>query len=107
MNLTSLIPGVGEAHEHVATYGIVAAGLLVLGFAAKAQLAAKGEAAVIPDGKLSLRGLFELLTEFIRSFVDMVIGEHGRKFTPMFTAIFVIVFAVSYTHLTLPTIYSV
>jgi len=92
MNLTSLIPGVGEANEHIATFAIVSTGVLLAGFVAKAQLSAQGDQAVLPDGKFSLRSIFEAITEFIRNFVDMVIGEHGRKYTPMFAAIFTFIF---------------
>jgi F-type H+-transporting ATPase subunit a len=91
-NLTSLIPGVGAENAHVATNAIVVTGLIVAGFAAKASLAAQGDKAVIPDGKVSLKTIFETITEFIQGLVDMVIGEHGRKFTPMFAAIFTFVF---------------
>ncbi len=92
-NLTSLIPGVGEAYEHVATYGAVATLLIFTGVASKSGMKKKGEGAVTPDGHLSSRGLFEMIVEFIQGLVDMVIGHHGRKFIPMFSAIFLIVFA--------------
>lgn len=89
-SLTSLIPGVGEHYSHVATAGIVAGSLVVTSFAAKAALGS-GDQAVIPASKFSLKGVFELLTEFIVGLVDMVIGHHGRKYVPMFAAIFTFV----------------
>jgi F-type H+-transporting ATPase subunit a len=92
-NLISLVPGVGEEYEHVVTYAVVAGGLVAAGFTATSALKKQGAAAVTPDGRLSTRGVFEIITEFIQSFVDMVIGEHGRKYTPMFAAIFTLVFA--------------
>ena len=91
-NLTSLIPGVGHEYSHVATNAIVTAGIIGAGFAAKSALKKQGSAAVTPDGRLSIKGLFELVTEFILGLVDMVIGEHGRKYVPMFAAIFTFVF---------------
>lgn len=89
-NFTSLIPHVGHEYAHVATLGIVTGGLAVTAFAAKKALG-KGEAAVVPADRLSIKGIFELLTEFIVGLVDMVIGEHGRKYVPMFAAIFTFV----------------
>lgn len=89
-SLTSLIPGVGEYYSHVATAGIVSAGLIGATLIARAQLGT-GDAAVIPAGKLSVRGFFEFITEFIQGLADMVIGEHGRAFVPMFAATFTFV----------------
>lgn len=89
-SLTSLIPGVGETYAHVATAGIVSTGLILATVVARAQLG-KGDAAVVPAGRLSVRGFFEFITEFIQGLVDMVIGEHGRAFVPMFAAVFTFV----------------
>ena len=89
-NFTSLIPHVGHEYEHVATLGIVAGGLAVTAVAAKKALG-QGEVSIVPAERLSIKGIFELLTEFIVGLVDMVIGEHGRKYVPMFAAIFTFV----------------
>lgn len=86
-NLTELIPGVGHEYTHVATAGIATAALVVTSFVARAALGS-GEKAIIPTDKFSIRGLFELATEFMAGLVDMVIGHHGRKFIPMFASIF-------------------
>lgn len=86
-NLTSLIPGVGHEYAHVATVGLVATGLVGAALAGKAALGT-GEKAVVPANKLSLRGFFEVITEFIVGLVDMVIGHHGRAYVPMFAATF-------------------
>ncbi len=87
---TSLIPGVGHEYAHVATAGIVTVGLVGASFAAKSALGS-GEVAIIPAGKVSLRGFFELITEFIGGLVDMVIGHEGRKYIPMFASFFTFV----------------
>lgn len=87
---TSLIPGVGHEFAHVATAGIVTGGLVVASFAAKKALG-KGEAAVIPADRFSVKGFFEMITEFIAGLCDMVIGEGGRKYLPMFASFFVFV----------------
>lgn len=89
-SLTALIPGVGHEYAHVATAGIVGAGLIGAAVVARAQLGS-GQAAVIPAKSFSIRGFFEFVTEFIGGLVDMVIGERGRPFIPMFGAIFTFV----------------
>ena len=91
-NFLSLIPGVGEEYEHVATYAAVSAGLIGVGLASKISMNKKGEAAVTPDGYISVQGIFEVITEFIKKNVEMVIGKHGKKYIPFFAAIFTFVF---------------
>jgi F-type H+-transporting ATPase subunit a len=92
-NWTQLIPQVGHDHDRVAiaTLAISSVALCVVALAGRAALGT-GEAAVIPSGKVSLRGILELITEFVTNLVDTVIGERGRHFTPMFTAVFFFVF---------------
>ncbi|PIS10594.1 MAG: ATP synthase F0 subunit A [Bdellovibrio sp. CG10_big_fil_rev_8_21_14_0_10_47_8] len=87
---TSLIPGVGHEYAHVATAGIVTGGLVLASFSAKRALGT-GDAAVVPAARLSLRGLMELITEFIAGLCDMVIGHGGRKYVPMFASFFTFV----------------
>jgi F-type H+-transporting ATPase subunit a len=89
-NWTQLIPGVGHEYSHVATAGIVGGTLILTSFGARAALGS-GDKAVIPADKFSIRGLFELCTEFIAGLADMVIGHHGRKYVPMFAAVFTFV----------------
>jgi F-type H+-transporting ATPase subunit a len=89
-SLTSLIPGVGHEYAHVATAGLVTAGLVTAALAGRAQLGV-GEIAVVPTSKFSLRGFFEFVTEFIQGLVDMVMGEEGRKFLPLFASVFTFV----------------
>lgn len=84
---TQLIPGVHHDNVHVATAAL-ASGVLVI-FALVGRMAlGTGDQAVVPAGRFSLKGLFEVITEFIIGMIDMVIGEHGRKYTPFFAAIF-------------------
>ncbi|MEY4617401.1 MAG: hypothetical protein RJB66_2361 [Pseudomonadota bacterium] len=83
----NLVPGVGEELAHVATAGAVSAIIILAAIVGRASLG-KGDAAVIPAGKFSFKGIFELLTEFIVGLSDMIIGHHGRKFVPFFTALF-------------------
>lgn len=88
-NWTQLIPEIGHNHDRVAvaTFGLVSIALVFVAVAGRAALGT-GETAVMPTGKFSLRGLLEMVTEFVAGLVDTVIGHHARRFTPMFTAVF-------------------
>ncbi len=90
-NWTQLIPGVGHHYAHVATLFLATALLMLMGVRAVYALG-KGENAIIPTNKLSLRGIFEVFTELIGGVATQVIGEHGRAFAPYFTSIFTLIF---------------
>jgi F-type H+-transporting ATPase subunit a len=91
-NWTQLIPGVTHDNVHVATAAASAGVMIVAALAGRLALGS-GEQAVTPAGRFSLKGIFEVVTEFIVGLCDMVIGEHGRKFVPMFAAIFFYIWA--------------
>ncbi len=84
---TSLIPGVGHELAHVATVGIISGGLILAGFIAKTSLG-KGDESIMPAAKFSIRGVVELITEFIAGLADMIIGHGGRKYVPFFATLF-------------------
>ncbi|UOF00389.1 F0F1 ATP synthase subunit A [Bdellovibrio reynosensis] len=86
-NWTQLIPGVGHHYSHVATLGVATVAAAGIGLAARAALG-KGEAAILPASKFSLRGIMEMLTEMMSGLADMVIGEHGKHYVPFFTSVF-------------------
>lgn len=86
-NWLQLLPGVGHTYAHVATLFATSALIALIGVVARVSLG-KGQAAVIPTGKFSVRGIFEVLTEYIGGLSEQVIGHHGRVFAPYFTAIF-------------------
>ncbi len=86
-NWFQLIPGVGHEYTHVATLIAVSALIMLMGVVARVRLGS-GEAAVVPTGKFSVRGVFEVFTEYIGDLADQVIGAHGRSFAPYFAAIF-------------------
>lgn len=89
-NWTQLIPGVGHYYIHIATF--VFTGLLLMILAVTARLAlGTGESSYVPSSKLSIKGLFESLTEFIVAISDMVLGKDGRKYVPMFTSLFFVI----------------
>jgi F-type H+-transporting ATPase subunit a len=89
-NWFQLVPGVTHENVHVAT-GLAVGSLLILGAVAGRVALGTGEAAVAPASRFSVKGVFELLLEFIIGLADMVIGEEGKKFVPMFAAIFLFV----------------
>lgn len=90
-NWLQVVPGVTHDNVHVATAAATGT-LLVVGAVAGRLALGGGAAAVMPAAKFSLKGIFEMIIEFIVSIADMVIGEEeGRKFVPMFAAIFTFV----------------
>ncbi len=91
-NWLLLIPGVNHHNVHVFTFVLASVLLIVVGLLARMSLK-KVSAESGPAGYLGLRGLFESIIEFIVSLVDMVIGEHGRKYVPMFATIFFFILA--------------
>lgn len=94
-NWTQLIPGVDHTDPSavpLATALVAGAGLIAFSIAGRAALGS-GEKAVIPSDKISLKGIVEVITEFIVGLVDMVIGEHGRNFVPLFAAMFLYILA--------------
>ena len=95
-NWTELIPGImpqcaGGEHctnyIHVATFAVGSLLLIAVGIAARVALGS-GEKAILPSAKISIKGFFETIVEFIVAVSDMVIGEEGRKYVPMFCAVF-------------------
>lgn len=81
------LPGVGHEYAHVAT--AAASTLLIVALSVFGKVAlGVGEKAVAPASKFSLKGFFEVLTEFISGLCEMVIGKEGRKFVPLFASIF-------------------
>lgn len=86
-NWTQLIPGVGHHYTHVATLVIASLLIMAMGLAARASLGS-GQSAVVPADRFSLRGIFEVFTEYIGGLSEQVIGHHGRVFAPYFAAIF-------------------
>ncbi len=82
-----MIPGVTHDTVHVATLGLATAAAVAVGFIARAQLGT-GQEAVIPSGRLSIRSLIEMNTEFIYKLANQVIGHNGRAYVPYFSSVF-------------------
>lgn len=86
-NWLQMVPGVTHDNLHVAT-ALATGGVLVVGAVAGKMVLGSGEAAVAPASKFSLKAFYETILEFIVGLTDMVVGEEGRRFVPMFAAIF-------------------
>lgn len=86
-NWTQFIPGVGHEYAHVATLAVATVAAFGIGLVARASLG-KGEVAVLPASKFSVRGIFEMFTELASGLADMVIGEHGKHYVPFFASVF-------------------
>jgi len=87
---TQLIPGVGTHYAHVATAAIATTALIGIGMKARASLG-KGEAAVIPADRLSVRAIFEVITAYIDKLATSIIGHDGRAYVPLFASFFTFV----------------
>ena len=81
---TSLI---SPEYPQVVTAAIVTTGLVGVGLHARKSLGT-GQGAVVPAGRVSVRGFFETITEFITELADSVIGSHGRAYVPLFASLF-------------------
>lgn len=82
-----MIPGITYETVHVATLAVATVATVAVGAVARAQLGS-GQTAVIPASRFSLRGIFELVTEFIYKLANQVIGHEGKHYVPYFSAIF-------------------
>lgn len=86
-NWTQLIHGVGHENTHIATAAITGVALIGIAFLGRMALG-NGETAYAPASRFSVKGFFEIVSEFIVGLSEMVIGEQGRKFAPFFASIF-------------------
>ena len=69
--------------------------LLVMGVlvaaAVRARTAISGDGAIVPDGGLTARNTFELLTEGMTGLAHSVIGPGSEKYVPLFACFFVFI----------------
>ena len=76
---------------HVATAAVATSLIILLSLSARLALG-HGETAVAPAIRFSLKGVIEVILEFIVTLTDMVVGEKGRRFVPLFASLFLFVF---------------
>lgn len=82
-----MISGVDHTNTHVATTVVVTGGLVLLSIAGRMALGS-GESAIIPAGKMSLKGVFEALTDFVADMTETVLGKGNEEYVPLFASIF-------------------
>jgi len=87
---TQFIPYVGHDKVHIATLLISSVLIILLGLVARISLG-RGEVAVVPAGKVSIRGFFEMVCDLIGYLLEMVMGHEGIKYGPIFASIFVFI----------------
>jgi len=90
-NLTEMIPGITHANSHVATAAIATGTILIFSLLGRVALGT-GEAAVMPAGKISLKGIFETVISFIRGLCETVMGRESLSLAPLFGALFFFLF---------------
>ena len=88
-----LMPGINELPAHTVTATFVAILLIIFAFVANRQLAGARSAgtALVPDEKLTVRNLAELLVGGVQSMSDGVLGHAGRKYLGLFGTFFIFI----------------
>jgi F-type H+-transporting ATPase subunit a len=87
--------GVGHHYTDVAATLFATLAITLFSIAGRLALG-NGEAAIQPASSLSLKGFFEAFIELMDGMVNMVLGQAGRPYLPMFGAIF---FYIIFTNL--------
>ena len=82
-----MISGVDHTNTHIATAGLVTLGLIAVSLVARVALGS-GESSIVPAGKVSIKGFFEMLTEFIVDLTEQVLGKGNKEYVPLFSSIF-------------------
>jgi F-type H+-transporting ATPase subunit a len=90
-NLTELIPGITHDNSHVATAAIATGTILFFSLIGRVALGT-GEAAIMPAGKISFKGIFETVITFIRGLCKTVMGSESVSMAPLFGALFFFLF---------------
>ncbi len=89
-NWIGTIPGLRELPTHSVTATLVALFLVGLAWSARQSLAAAKDP-LMPDGRLTARDLFEVVTVFVGDLVEGMMGHHGREFVPLLATMFVFI----------------
>ena len=89
-NWIQYLTQIEHQYAHVITAIAVTVLIFALGIYARIQLGS-GEKAVVPAGKFSVRGIFEMITEGTHTLAEQVIGHDGALYVPLAAAIFTFV----------------
>lgn len=85
-----VIPGLNALPDHVATAGVVTAGLIGTAYLARRQLARAADVAV-PDATLTARNFMEIFVEQFAALAEGIIGPKGRQYLPLYGALFLFI----------------
>jgi len=91
VNLVEQLPGVGSGIEPLVSALLIVGLIFFLSRVALRQLANRPEP-LIPEKKLSLSLVFELIAELIVSLGDTAMGKRNRKYLPFVGSIFLYLF---------------
>lgn len=78
----------GHEMENIITAGIATGGIVMLGLIAAASNRAAQEK-LTPSRELTLRNVFELIAQMIRTIGDSAMGSHNRKYLPFLCSLFI------------------
>lgn len=81
------IPGLRELPSHSVTATLVTVLLVVLAWRARRGLATATDP-LVPDGRVSARDLFEIITAFVNDMVESLMGHQGRQYVPLLASFF-------------------
>lgn len=86
----SVIPGLSLLPGHLATSILVSAALILFAWLAKRQLVKATDPAV-PDEKLTIRNMAELLTQAVTDMAEGVLGSSGRHYVHLYGSFFLFI----------------
>lgn len=80
-------------HENIDIFNGIVVFLVILGFSLLYRLSLKAVAdEVIPDGRVSIKNIFQVAVESLLNLVKGVIPHHGEDYFPLIGAIFLYIF---------------
>lgn len=85
----SLIPGLKSLPPHVA--GALFVAVLLWAGSLLVFRGMKRQRAVVPEERLTLRNICEILVEYLADLADDVIGHEGRKYVPLVGSLFLFI----------------
>jgi F-type H+-transporting ATPase subunit a len=87
----SMIPGIKNLPPHVVHVGIIV--IILTGFATIVKSRIKRvKDNVVPEEKVNLKNIFELIYEGLLSLLNSVMGHNGYKFLPLIGGTFIFIF---------------
>ena len=86
-----LIPSLRQYPEHVVMLAFTTILLVGISLFAKA-VAGKPEDALVPDGKFTFRGLFEIIVESLHGMAESVLGHDASIYLPVMGSLFIYIF---------------